>query len=189
MRRTDAGFTLLEIMVALVVFGLVMAGISQTFKFGLIAWRQGPARTAEPENLAALDTALTRIIAQSVPGTMTGLSDRLSFTTRLPPGAGLQSVLADAAILAAPDQTLILRYQSHPAGIPLKAPAASQIETLAQGVIIFQAAYLVRKGSAAPAWAANWKGNGLPLLVRLHIVLADGRDWPDLVVAPVATDP
>lgn len=186
MIRRDAGFTLLEILVALVVFGLVMAGIAQTFKFGMVAFRQGPARTAEPENLAALDTALTRIIAQTLPGTMTGRADRLSFTTKLPPGAGLQGALADAAILLAPDNTLILRYRQHPAGIPLQPQPDPSIEPLLPGVAIFQLAYLVSKPPGPPVWSGKFHGVGLPLLIRLHIQLADGRDWPDLIVAPEA---
>jgi general secretion pathway protein J len=186
MKHRGAGFTLLEMLVALVVFGLVMAGIAQTFKFGLIAWRQGPVRTAEPENLAALDLALTRIIGQTLPGTMAGRADRLAFTTSLPPGAGLQSALADAAILRQ-NGTLILRYRRHPAGIPLQPPPPPSIETLAQGITGFSAAYLVRKTGEPAEWSAKWKGSGLPLLVRLHIELADGRDWPDLIVAPAAT--
>lgn len=186
MTRRDAGFTLLEILVALVVFGLVMAGIAQTFKFGLAAFRQGPARTAEPENLAALDAALSRIIAQTLPGTMTGRADQLSFTTALPPGAGLQGALADAALLLGPDGSLILRYRQHPAGIPLLPQPPPSIETLLPGVSQFQAAYLVSKPPGAPVWTRKFHGAGLPLLVRLHIQLADGRNWPDLIIAPAA---
>jgi len=190
MRRREAGFTLLEMMVALVVFGLVMAGIAQTFKFGLLAWRQGPVRTAEPENLAALDAALTRMIGQTLPGSMAGGADQLAFTTTLPPGAGLQEAggpvpLADAAILMQ-NGALILRYRPHPAGIPLNPPPAPLIETLAEGVTGFDAAYLARKASGPPVWTQKWKAGSLPLLVRLHIELADGRNWPDLIVAPVA---
>ncbi len=187
MKRREAGFTLLEMLVALVVFGLVMDGIAQTFKFGLAAWRQGPARTAEPEDLAALDQALRRIIGQALPGSMTGYADQLAFATTLPPGAGIQGALADAAILAPGDGSLILRYRPHPAGIPLAPAPAPKIELLAPGVTAFRAAYLVPGTAGKPVWKTKWKGNGLPLLIRLHIELADGRDWPDLIVAPAAT--
>ena len=37
-RPSDAGFTLLEIMVALVVFGLLVLGLGQGVDFGLRAW-------------------------------------------------------------------------------------------------------------------------------------------------------
>ena len=35
--RRQSGFTLLEMMVALVVFGLLMAGVAQTMRYGLTA--------------------------------------------------------------------------------------------------------------------------------------------------------
>ena len=38
--RTAAGFTLLEVLVALAVFGFLLVGLSQTVRFGLTAWRQ-----------------------------------------------------------------------------------------------------------------------------------------------------
>jgi general secretion pathway protein J len=172
-------------LVALVVFGLVMAGLAQTFRFGLVAWSAGPARTVGPENLAALDAALTRMVAQTLPGTMTGRADRLAFTTRLPAGAGLQGGLADAAIMAAPDGTLILRYRPHPPGIPLAPPTAPGIEVLAPSVAGFSVSYLVPHGRGPAVWSHAWKGAGLPFLIRFHIDFADRRDWPDLVVAPV----
>ena len=56
--RRDSGFTLLEMLVALVVFGLVMAGLTQSFRFGLSVWSAGPRRIAGPEDMAALDAAL-----------------------------------------------------------------------------------------------------------------------------------
>jgi general secretion pathway protein J len=46
MKTRDAGYTLLEMLVALVVFGLVMAGIAQSFRFGLTAWSAAPRITA-----------------------------------------------------------------------------------------------------------------------------------------------
>ncbi len=187
MSRRDSGFTLLEMLVALVVFGLVMAGLSQTFRFGLMAWSVGPAKTAEPETLTAMDAALTRMISQALPGTMTGDPDGLSFTTRLPAGAGLHGGLADTAILPGPGGTLILRYAPHPAGLPLAPPPVPRTEILAQNVTALSIAYLVPHQGGPAAWSSTWQGGsaGLPLLVRIHIDLASGRNWPDLVAAPV----
>ena len=34
----DAGFTLLEVLVSLVVTGLILAGLAQGFRFGVAAW-------------------------------------------------------------------------------------------------------------------------------------------------------
>jgi len=185
--KQESGFTLLEMLVALVVFGLVMAGLTQTFRYGLSVWSSGPRKIAEPENLAAMDAALTRMIAQMSPDKFTGLPDRLAFTTALPASAGLPTALADVAILTAPNGMLELRYAQHPPGIPLTRPPPPRIEVLADGITGFSVSYLTPQANGAPAWEQSWPGNGLPLLVRLHISLASGRDWPDLIAAPVSS--
>jgi len=185
MTRRQAGFTLLEMLVALVVFGLVMASLAQSFRFGLTAWSAGPRHSAQPEALAALDLALAPIIAQAQPGSFTGQPNGLAFTTRLPAGAGLGGALADVAITNSPGGVLVLRYTRHPPGIPLGPPPAPLIEPLATGVAGFRAAYLGPQSGGAPAWTSTWKQSaGLPLLIRLHIDLFSGANWPDLVAAP-----
>ena len=185
MRRRDAGFTLLEMLVALVVFGLVMAGLAQTFRFGLTAFSSTTRRSIGPETLAAMDAALTRMIAQARSGSMLGSPDRLAFTTTLPAGAGLGGGLADVAISVTPDGTMLMRYRAHPPGIPLIAPRPPGIEILAHGVGTLKASYLTPQPGGAPAWSGLWPGGGLPLLVRIHIDLTNGQTWPDLIAAPV----
>ncbi len=187
MRPREGGFTLLEMLVALVVFGLVMAGIAQSFRFGLIAWSSATRHAAAPEQLAAMDAALSTMIAQTVPGSMSGRQDEIAFTTVLPPGAGLDGGLADAAILLQPDGTLVLRYAAHPPGIPLRHPPAPKTETLAQGVRALKFAYLAPPLTAGqpPAWSDTWLSGGQPLLVRVHLDFTYLPEWPDLVAATV----
>jgi len=184
MRQREAGFTLLEMLVALVVFGLVMAGIAQSFRFGLTAWSATMRNTATPENMAPLDAALTHMIAEALPGSVTGAPDRLAFTTRLPPGAGVNG-LADIAIRVAPDHTLILRYFPHPPGIPLTPLPAPKTELLATSVAGLSLSYLVAQQSGPPFWSNRFSGHGLPLLIRIHLQPTTGPAWPDLVAAPV----
>jgi general secretion pathway protein J len=183
MKRRDAGFTLLEMLVAIVVFGLVMAGLAQTFRFGLTAWSDTTRRTAGPENLAAMDAALTKMIEQAQPGSLAGHPDGLIFTTRLPAGAGING-LADVAVLAGPGDALIMRYRQHPPGVVLTAPPTAQIEILAQNVAGLSVTYLAGQSNKPPVWVSKWSNPGLPLLIRLHLVMTDGETWPDLVAAP-----
>ena len=183
--QRDAGFTLLEMLVALVVFGLVMAGLAQTFRFGLTAWSATERRAMGPENLAAMDTAVAEMIAQTVPGSVTGRPDSFDFTTRLPAGAGLNGGLADARILLAPDGDLLLRYVQHPPGVPLAQPQQPRNEILAQRVTALKFSYLAPQSGGAPGWSDSWTDLGQPLLVRLHIEFSGGEIWPDLVAAPV----
>ena len=184
MNQRDAGFTLLEMLVALVVFGLIMAGIAQNFRFGLTAWSATLRNTATPDTMLPLDAALTRMIADALPGSMEGGPDALAFTTTLPPGAGVKG-LADIAIRLAPDHTLILRYAPHPPGIPLAPLPAPKTELLGQSVARLSLTYLVAQQSGPPFWSNRFSGHGLPLLIRLHLQPMTGPVWPDLVAAPV----
>ena len=62
MKRSQDGFTLLEMLVALVVFGLLMAGLGQSMRYGLKAWTAEGLSAASAERMAAVDTALRRLI-------------------------------------------------------------------------------------------------------------------------------
>lgn len=183
----DAGYTLLEMMVALVVFGFVMAGIAQSFQFGLSAWSAAPRMIAGPEALAATDTALTRMIGQALPGSMTGGPGGMVFTTSLPPGADLPDRLADVAIVQS-GSTLVLRYGPHPAGVVLGTMPRPKTEALVPGITGLTISYLTPQQSG-PVWVSSWTARTLPLLIRIHLRFADGRDWPDLITAPVDDDP
>jgi len=182
MSARQAGYTLLEMLVALVVFGLVMAGVAQTMRFGLAAFTASGSRGVAPENLASLDHALTRMIGSALPESLHGEPGGLSFTSHLPPGAGIGQGLADAAIRLNPGGVLVLLYRPHPPGIPLGAPPPTQTEPLAEGVTAFAISYFGPRDRQAPAWSDRWLEEGPPALVRLHMRLGN-RDWPDLVIA------
>jgi general secretion pathway protein J len=184
-----AGFTLLEMLVALMVFGLLMAGLSQTMRYGLTAWSSETRASAGPEQLAAVDNALRGLIERTLPTGFTGRPASFACTTTLPAGAGLADRLADIALVVAPGQHLILRWTPHPAGLPLTPPPPPQIEPLLDQVAAIHVSYLMPQPSGPASWSDHWTSNGLPLLVRISIAFADRRSWPDLVAAPIASAP
>ncbi|GAB0114926.1 prepilin-type N-terminal cleavage/methylation domain-containing protein [Acidisoma sp. C75] len=184
MNRREAGFTLLEILVALVIFGLVMAGLAQSLRFGLVALQASAVRGAGAEDRAALDRALTRLIEAAEPGSLTGGPGGFAFTTRLPPGAGLGGGLADVAIEMAPGHRLVLLYRAHPPGLPLRPLPPPRRKVLAAGVAAFAMSYYGARGDAPAAWGPRWEDKALPLLLRMHLAAPGAPAWPDLVVAP-----
>ncbi len=65
--RASDGFTLLEILVALAVFGFLLAGLSQTVRFGLTAWRQHARLSDGKADLDALDRTLRSVVENLAP--------------------------------------------------------------------------------------------------------------------------
>ncbi len=98
MSPRQAGFTLLEVLVALVVLGLLLAGLAQGTQFGLRVADRQAATIAATADLDATDRVLRGLIAQMDPGTLTAAplldatANGLAFTTNLDsvaPAAGI----------------------------------------------------------------------------------------------------
>jgi general secretion pathway protein J len=197
-RDRQAGFTLLEILVALVVFGFLFIGIDQGARTGFALWNMQTRRIGQTEELDAT-ARIVRSLLASIPILPIAASDnappaiaiageatRLAFVGDLPNGLGFTQ-RADITLGLAAGR-LVLGWAPHrheQAG----APAVASPDTeLTRGVESLELAYF---GSAAPGetpiWHAQWAGPGLPVLirVRLHFAPGDGRRWPDLIAAPL----
>jgi prepilin-type N-terminal cleavage/methylation domain-containing protein len=186
----DAGFTLLELLAATVVLGLVISMLTQGLHFGLLATRltSGERGREQGQDLLAGDQALRRLIQRADPGTypdpapLRGTADVLSLTTELPSAAG-PTLRADAELLAASGR-LVMRWRQHRHAEAFGPGPAWQEATLADGVerVIF--AY---QGRGSSGWFPGWKGERLPTLVQVQLVFAEGSGlrWPPIVVAPL----
>ena len=95
--KRAAGFTLLEVLVALVVFGLLMAGLSQGVRVGLRAWSMQARQSAQWSDLDAVDRTLRGLIARMDPGgqrrdpLLRGGPHAFAFTTELPQAAAARA--------------------------------------------------------------------------------------------------
>ncbi len=182
------GFTLLEILVALVVFGFVASGMAQGVRFGLQAWGTQSRRLAQQGDMDAVDRALRRLIEdvdageQDQPSTLQGAAHTLSMLTRLPAGFGAESSEASVAIGVDAEQRLVLRATPQPHAERLRPQNATQA-VLLDHVDHIDVSYY----GEAHTWATSWQAPTLPGLVRLRIVFPKGdpRHWPDLVAAPM----
>ncbi len=193
-----AGFTLLEIMVALAVLGLLMVALAQGVRAGLALWR---AQTFRLDRVAELDAGerLLRNLFSSIPpplaarfagenGAGTGLegsADRVSFTGELPTGLG--TTRRARMVLELRGRRLVLIWTPQPHEVPAGPPPRPTETELLGGVERLDLAYW---GTLVPnrpaAWQTEWKGALLPQLIRVRLVFAKGdpRHWPDLIVAP-----
>jgi general secretion pathway protein J len=198
----EGGFTLLEMLVAVTVLGLLVIGLTQGVRTGLNLWNVQTRRNA---TIAELDSTarVLRNVLMSIPiqpaaasGTapvavgFKGEPNRITFVGELPTGLGARQP-ADIAIEIKLGR-VVMAWVPHRHETPAGPPPAPTETELISNVDDLQFAYW---GSTSPtsaaAWLTQWDGPVLPALVRIRLGLPKGdpRHWPDLIVAPSLWSP
>lgn len=189
----EAGFTLLEVLVALVVLGFVVAGLTQGTRFGLQALDHQATRSATADDLEAVDRLLRRLVAVMDPGNareppvVDGGRHDLRMVTNL--GAATAALGSGGAEvrLAAEAGRLTLRWTPIRHAVPLGPPPPPRRAVLLNGVEGLEIAYWgsLNKEGGPPSWQAVWDRASLPALIRFRLVFppSAARRWPDIVAA------
>jgi general secretion pathway protein J len=184
----SAGFTLLEMLVALTVLGFLLVGLAQGMHFGVLAWSAETRLSARNADLEIVDTTLRNVIEGAAPGDdldpapFIGSSDRLGCITALPNVAGASLHRRIQAILMVDTHhRLVLRWRAFIHATPLQPLPAPTDTVLLNNVARLDIAYW-RPGGG---WLDAWHVSDLPALVRVHVefVGGDPRHWPDIVAA------
>jgi general secretion pathway protein J len=186
----EAGFTLLELLAALVVMGFVVVMLAQGFRFGTVLL--GRAGGHEGDTLA-IERAFDHLVEQADPGvypqpaTLRGTADTLTVTTMLPAGDAALPIRADAVLLALHGR-LLLRWRAH-AHVEWFGTAPGWSDTvIAEGVDHVRFAYYPRTGG--PAWSSAWTDERLPALVRMTLVMAGAKAaQPPPMIAAALREP
>jgi len=189
----QAGFTLLEILVALVVLGFLLLGLAEGVRFGLRAWDSEGRLVDRRVDMDAMERVLRGTIAAADPG---GLSDQglfqgrprtLDLVTRLPMSAS-GMVTRDALVALGVDarHRFVLRWSPRPHAQRLTPAPAPQESVLLEGVDHVDFSYF-RAPEQGGGWTDTWELPTLPLLVRVTIVFPkdDRRHWPTIEAAPM----
>jgi general secretion pathway protein J len=193
----EAGLTLLELLVAIGLLGLLFVVLQGGFALGHRVWeRAGNRLAARIDTVTATQTLLRERIARANPAyirstggrvTFEGYRDRLVFDAPPPdamgPGTYLRYTLA-----VSPDGELELSWKPDTMAAP--TVAGERIGLLA-GVAGLDLAYFGRGAEDAQGrWSDVWRNRPrAPEVVRVRVLFApgDGRVWPDLMIAPRAT--
>lgn len=186
--KIRAGFTLIEVLGALAVLGVVMLLLGQGLRFGIDAWTRQTRILATGDDIEPVERLLRRVIGRIDPGGMHGLSPEfhgtphaVAFTSILPPEA-LPSREADIALAVRPGVGLILSWRPHVRG-STGGPDSLVTRAILPGVTGLDLAYM----GAGGIWLSGWDEKGLPKLIRLHLTFASGggKTWPDIFIAPM----
>jgi general secretion pathway protein J len=194
----QSGFTLLELLVALVVLGFLVVGLTQGVRTGLTMWGAQTRRVGETGELDA-DARVLRMLLTGIsavpsgglfpgathPTKLEGHPDSLTFVGDLPTGLGTTR-RANITMGLVQDR-LVLRWTPH-RHEATTAPAPEPIETeLIRGVARLDFAYWGSPSVDQPAgWQEQWESFNIPELIRVRMRFEEGdrRRWPDLIAAP-----
>lgn len=211
---SEAGFTLLELLVAMTLLALVFGLIAGGIGFGAAVWEKGGASSRRAGDLQTAHRVLRgRIEAMRPyrrprerrqalqPLAVDGAPDALVFVGPPPAELALPGLYRYRIAIEGRggDRTLVLAwrrlqpdlrdFEQEAAGVAGNDEDTSGAVTLMQGV---EAARLAYFGAVTPddppEWRDRWEDAvRLPELVRLTLQFPDGdpREWPPLIAAPM----
>jgi general secretion pathway protein J len=196
----EAGFTLMELLVAIALLSLLSVVLVGSLRFSLTAWARGADHVERVEDTAIVQEFLRRTIGDAYPlfilsdptrgvgyVDFTGTRQSLRFLADAPIALGGRGRVWFALALE--------RQNGHAHFIitstPELAAAASARKILLPDVEGIALDYFgIARADRQAAWHAVWRVEPvLPQLVRLKVSFAssDQRAWPDLVIAPRIT--
>jgi general secretion pathway protein J len=201
-RQREAGFTLVEVLVALVLLGLLTTALFFSVRFGVTAWQRGGERSDQIHTSMLVQDLLRRLIGQAYPlmladGTGSGRVDFAGSATSLDFLAPVPIALASGgrarftlAIERRGGQSDLV-LASRPELAAGDAPAELNRKTLLATLEAAEFAYFgVAQSKSTTEWHERWSDEmSLPALVRVRVRFArsDPRLWPDLTIAPRIT--
>lgn len=200
------GFTLVELLVALTLLGLLMVALFGGLQLGARAWETTGERLDDSARLQLVQDFLRTRMSQAYPLEIageagapglafSGAPDRLAFVTVLPQHLAPGLHLLTLALVERDDRVhLLLTWRplapEDEAEIEAEGEAAAGERILLRDVTGLELAYFGAPGARAPpAWYSFWDAAvlRLPELIRLRVTFpaGDRRHWPDLVVRPM----
>ena len=191
-RSAQAGFTLFELLVALVVLGFVISGLAGGTQLALASIRAQSRAVQQHQDLQPVDQLIRRLVANMVlpadtrQAGLSGKDQSLTCITKLPQTDG-SALQVDAWLAVDGDRRLVLQWLPHVHAQRLAPRPAPAFEGLLDQVRRVEFSYL---SPAGDGWQSGWDRADLPALVRIKLVFPPGdpRRWPPIIAATLLHD-
>lgn len=207
-RSGERGFTLLELLVALTLLGLVLAAIFGELRFTTRAWDATDAKIDRNGELLSVHSFLrTRLQQIQQPAAtaeqrdaatddiFTGNSRAMTFVATMPANVS-EGGFYDISLSQENDadgDTLFISWRPFDAEGAAPANSAENSRVLLRGVRDVRFSYFGQTNdSVAAQWWDNWPvRDRTPSVVRVEVNFQadDPRVWPELVVSPAIANP
>jgi general secretion pathway protein J len=200
--RRIAGFTLIELMVALLLLALMSSVLYGSLSLSATSWDRGEAKADQAGDMRQTGEFLRQALAAEHPLRLhkavdqplvfAGASDSLAFAAATPGrvGGGIYYFRIALAPGGDPASKLLLSRTIPDYGA-LKPPSfdGADASVLADGIAQVKFSYFGRDPDAIdavdPTWRDRWDDPQiLPLLIRMDVKTAQGASWPPLLVEP-----
>jgi len=199
-RHPESGFTLLEIMVAMVVLTMIMTTAFGSLRLGERSWEAGLEHAGQTENLRTVTGVLQRTFSQVLPLHWTdqaktyiafsGNSQQLRFIAPAPLHHGATGLFEYTLLIKphADSSQLVLYYRLHDPdrrGFETDNSDSQQVvlvDDVGTGGFTY---YGSPVAADEPQWHTLWNNDAeaFPRLVRARIVPHDKQQpWPDLLL-------
>jgi general secretion pathway protein J len=190
------GFTLLEILVALAVLGILFAGLAQGSRFVSLAWDRHARLIEQNADLDTVDRILRSIIERAKPGSkwepleFVGTAHTVAFTSILPaPIVEFPSRRVDVELGVDASHRLLLVWTPHLHAVRVGRPPRALTTEILEGVARLELSYW--PAAQGGSWTTVWRDSAPPHLVRIRIIFSDANhpQWPDILAAPMLDAP
>lgn len=196
MLQSDAGYTLLELVVAVALIALMSVPLALGVQFGIRVWSDVHTEVSTQERIYLVRQRLREWVEAAYPFDVSRHASPYVY-----PFVGQESTLTlvssvhpDRRLDALFRTTLRLTDNQFQVGIvpdhrSYETNEPSQWTTLLIGVEEVELSYLDTLDADNPVWVPAWSGKQtLPAAVRVRLSFVEAaREWPDLVVPIVLT--
>jgi general secretion pathway protein J len=198
-----AGFTLVELLVALTLFAILSVLLFGGFHFGVRAWEVGSERIDRLSRVEPVQNLLRRQLSQvSLPRlypteaererrpttAFIGTGEAMIFIAPLPAHEGLGGLYVFSLSVRRGSELVLGWRLFRPDDFDPENFEAEEESVLLGGISGAVLSYYgVTDPDRPPQWNKTWDGTlGPPELIRLRVTFPpdDLRRWPDLVVSP-----